>query len=159
VAAVTGGEIEVLGARAQDIEVVAAVLKRMQIECRMDGDTFRSSSRGQTAGRITTGLWPGFRAIWSALSRCWRRSARDRRSFTIVARVAPVRSRAVERHERRSVSLRSASHHRDRPRKLRGWPLDSRDLRSGMALTPRRLRLTAELAGPLETVERGSGSW
>src|SRR6267378_8379618 len=33
VAAVTGGEIQVHGARAEDMEVVAAVLKRMQIAC------------------------------------------------------------------------------------------------------------------------------
>src|SRR3989449_7924082 len=60
VAAVTGGEIEVLGARAQDIEVVAAVLKRMQIACAMDGDAFRvEQSRPKAARRIPTGLWPG----------------------------------------------------------------------------------------------------
>ena len=33
VAAVTGGEIEVRGARAEDMEVIAAVLKRMNVEC------------------------------------------------------------------------------------------------------------------------------
>src|SRR5882757_5382290 len=41
VAAVTGGEIEINGARAEDMEVVAAVLKRLGIECAMDGDRFR----------------------------------------------------------------------------------------------------------------------
>ena len=61
VAAVTGGEIEIHGARAEDMEVVAAVLKRMNIECAMDGDLFRvEQSRPKAAGRITTGLWPGF---------------------------------------------------------------------------------------------------
>ena len=38
VAAVTGGEIEVRGARAEDMEVVAAVLKRLNVDCAMDGD-------------------------------------------------------------------------------------------------------------------------
>ena len=33
VAAVTGGSIDVLGARAEDIEVIAAVLKRLNIQC------------------------------------------------------------------------------------------------------------------------------
>src|SRR5476651_2685059 len=37
VAAVTGGEIDVGGARAVDIEVVASVLKRLNIECGMVG--------------------------------------------------------------------------------------------------------------------------
>src|SRR3954454_15414731 len=41
VAAVTGGEIDVNGARAEDMEVVASVLTRMNIECSMDGERFR----------------------------------------------------------------------------------------------------------------------
>src|SRR3954467_1094260 len=41
VAAVTGGEIDVHGARAEDMEVVAAVLARMNIECSMQGELFR----------------------------------------------------------------------------------------------------------------------
>src|SRR3954451_1474139 len=41
VAAVTGGAIDVNGARAEDMEVVAAVLKRMNIECSMHGELFR----------------------------------------------------------------------------------------------------------------------
>src|SRR5437773_420673 len=41
VAAVTGGEIEIAGARCEDIEVVAAVLKRMDIGCSVDADVFR----------------------------------------------------------------------------------------------------------------------
>src|SRR5437868_5937518 len=61
VAAVTGGEIEVNGARAEDMEVVAAVLKRMNIECSMADERFRvEQSKPQGAGRITTSLWPGF---------------------------------------------------------------------------------------------------
>src|SRR6266576_3386269 len=38
VGAITGGDIEVKGARAEDIEVVAAVLKRMCFECETSGD-------------------------------------------------------------------------------------------------------------------------
>src|SRR3954469_21735196 len=61
VAAVTGGEIDVRGARPEDMEVVAAVLKRMSVECAMNGDVFRvGRSSPLAAGRITTGLWPGF---------------------------------------------------------------------------------------------------
>src|SRR5262245_11189416 len=61
VAAVTGGEIDILGARAEDMEVVAAVLKRLGIACSMNDDLFRvTESRLRAAGRVTTGLWPGF---------------------------------------------------------------------------------------------------
>src|SRR5216683_8031840 len=58
VAAVTGGEVEVRGARAEDMEVVAAVLRRLGVQCGMDGDVFRvEPSKPTAAGRLTTGLW------------------------------------------------------------------------------------------------------
>src|SRR5436190_2384263 len=61
VAAVTGGEIEVLGARAQDVEGIAFVLKRMRVECTFeDGLLSVVPSTPVAAGRITTGLWPSF---------------------------------------------------------------------------------------------------
>src|SRR5262249_12063675 len=41
VAAVTGGEVEIRGAREQDMEVVAAVLKRLNVTCESDGELFR----------------------------------------------------------------------------------------------------------------------
>jgi UDP-N-acetylglucosamine 1-carboxyvinyltransferase len=44
------------------------------------------------------------------------------------------------------------------PRKLRGRPLDSRDLRSGMALIAAGLAAEGQSRlAPLETVERGYG--
>src|SRR5207249_9838464 len=61
VAAVTGGEIEVRGARALDMEVVAAVLKKMDIAHEFGDNVFRvGRSKPKAAGRITTSLWPGF---------------------------------------------------------------------------------------------------
>src|SRR5262245_20563454 len=61
VAAVTKGEIEVRGARAEDMEVVAAVLKRLNVQCSVESETFRvEQSEPDAAGKITTGLWPGF---------------------------------------------------------------------------------------------------
>src|SRR5215510_11162974 len=61
VAGVTSADMDVRGARPEDMEVVAAVLKRMQIQCTIDGEVFRvERSKPQAAGRITTGLWPGF---------------------------------------------------------------------------------------------------
>ena len=51
VAAITGGEIDVRGARPEDMEVVAAVLKRLNVECAMDGDIFRvERSKPKAAG-------------------------------------------------------------------------------------------------------------
>jgi UDP-N-acetylglucosamine 1-carboxyvinyltransferase len=63
VGAVTGGEIEVAGAQPQDLEPIAAVLAMMGVSMRLDHDslTVRPSSL-VAARRITTGLWPGFRA-------------------------------------------------------------------------------------------------
>src|SRR5262245_53800232 len=41
VAAATGGEIEVRGAQPVDMEVVFAVLKRLNVQCTIDNDAFR----------------------------------------------------------------------------------------------------------------------
>ena len=61
VAAVTGGEIEVRGARAEDVEGIAFVLKRMNVACTFeDGLMTIQKSKPVAAGRITTGLWPSF---------------------------------------------------------------------------------------------------
>src|SRR5437867_353716 len=61
VAAITGGAIEIDAARAEDMETIAAGFKRMNIPWRLAGSVFRvEQSRLQAAGRITTGLWPGF---------------------------------------------------------------------------------------------------
>src|SRR6266849_3558520 len=126
VAAVTGGEIEVRGARSGDIEVIAAVLKRLNIECSMSDDLFRvERSKPQAAGRITTGLWPGFPSDLVSL-------------VTVLFLCDP---------HRIIVSG---------PTRLRGRPLDSRDLRSGMALIAAALAADGQSRlAPLETVERG----
>lgn len=160
VAAVTGGEIEVRGARSEDMEVVAAVLKRMRIECRTDGDTFWvERSRPHAAGRITTGLWPGFPSDLVSL-------------VTVLAAVAEgqtlvhdwlyeLRLFALEQLSGMGADLFLCDPHRiivTGPRKLRGRPLDSRDLRSGMALIAAGLAADGQSRlAPLETVERGYG--
>src|SRR6185503_4521375 len=61
VAAITNGEIEVTGARSIDLEVIAAPLKRMNLDCSYDNDRLvvRPSAL-RAVRRITTGLWPGF---------------------------------------------------------------------------------------------------
>ena len=61
VAAVTGGEIDARGARAEDVEGIAVVLKRMKVACTYEDGLLRiEKSKPAAAGRITTRLWPGF---------------------------------------------------------------------------------------------------
>ena len=160
VAAVTGGEIEVLGARAQDIEVVAAVLKRMQIACTMGGEAFRvERSRPKAAGRITTGLWPGFPSDLVSLVTVLATQCEGQ---TLVHDwLYELRLFALEQLSGMSADLFLCDPHRiivTGPRQLRGRPLDSRDLRSGMALIAAALAADGQSRlAPLETVERGYG--
>ncbi len=61
IAAITGGDIEVLGARTLDLEVVTAPLRGMGLRCDYADDRLLVESAPLTAvKRITTGLWPGF---------------------------------------------------------------------------------------------------
>jgi UDP-N-acetylglucosamine 1-carboxyvinyltransferase len=158
VAAVTGGEIEVRGARAQDIEVVAAVLKRLNIECGMHDDVFRvERSRPQAAGRITTGLWPGFPSDLVSLVTVLATQAEGR---TLVHDwLYELRLFALEQMSGMRADLFLCDPHRiivTGPKQLRGRPLDSRDLRSGMALIAAGLAASGEsVLAPLEIVERG----
>ena len=158
VAAVTGGEIEVRGARAADMEVVAAVLKRLNVECAMEGDLFRvERSKPMAAGRITTGLWPGFPSDLVSLVTVLATQAEGR---TLVHDwLYELRLFALEQLSGMSADLFLCDPHRiivTGPRRLRGRPLDSRDLRSGMALIAAALAAEGESRlAPLETVERG----
>jgi UDP-N-acetylglucosamine 1-carboxyvinyltransferase len=158
VAAVTGGEIEVKGARAEDIEVVAAVLKRLNVHCAMDGDLFRvEQSTPRAAGRITTGLWPGFPSDLVSLVTVLATQAEGR---TLVHDwLYELRLFALEQMSGMSADLFLCDPHRiivTGPRRLRGRPLDSRDLRSGMALIAAALAADGQSRlAPLETVERG----
>ena len=158
VAAVTGGEIEIRGARSEDVEVIAAVLKRLNVECAMDGELFRvERSKPQAAGRITTGLWPGFPSDLVSLVTVLATQADGR---TLVHDwLYELRLFALEQLSGMSADLFLCDPHRiivTGPRKLKGRPLDSRDLRSGMALIAAGLAADGESRlSPLETVERG----
>jgi UDP-N-acetylglucosamine 1-carboxyvinyltransferase len=158
VAAVTGGEIEVRGARSGDIEVIAAVLKRLNIECSMSDDLFRvERSKPQAAGRITTGLWPGFPSDLVSLVTVLATQADGR---TLVHDwLYELRLFALEQLSGMSADLFLCDPHRiivSGPTRLRGRPLDSRDLRSGMALIAAALAADGQSRlAPLETVERG----
>jgi UDP-N-acetylglucosamine 1-carboxyvinyltransferase len=160
VAAVTGGEIDVRGARPEDIEVVAAVLKRMAIRCDLDGDVFRvEQSTAQAAGRITTGLWPGFPSDLVSLVTVLATQADG--STLVHDWLYELRLFALEQLSGMSADLFLCDPHRiivTGPRRLRGRPLDSRDLRSGMSLIAAGLAADGQSRlAPLETVERGYG--
>jgi len=158
VAAVTGGDIEVKGARPEDMEVVAAVLKRMSIRCTIDGERFTiEQSKPQAAGRITTGLWPGFPSDLVSLVTVLATQASG--PTLVHDWLYELRLFALEQLSGMGADLFLCDPHRmivTGPKRLKGRALDSRDLRSGMAL------IAAALAGdgmsqvaPLETVERG----
>jgi UDP-N-acetylglucosamine 1-carboxyvinyltransferase len=160
VAAITGGDIDIRGARAEDLEVVAAVLTRMNSRCRMDGDVFRvEQSNVKGAGRVTTSLWPGFPSDLVSLVTVLATQAQGR---TLVHDwLYELRLFALEQLSGMGADLFLCDPHRiivTGPRRLRGRPLDSRDLRSGMALIAAALAADGQSRlSPLETVERGYG--
>jgi len=160
VAAVTGGDIDVHGARAEDMEVVASVLTRLGIDCSMDSDVFHvRQSRLRAAGRITTSLWPGFPSDLVSLVTVLATQAEGQ---TLVHDwMYELRLFALEQLSGMSADLFLCDPHRiivTGPKKLRGRPLDSRDLRSGMALIAAALAADGQSRlSQLETVERGYG--
>ncbi|MGE5245073.1 MAG: UDP-N-acetylglucosamine 1-carboxyvinyltransferase [Betaproteobacteria bacterium] len=160
VAAVTGGEVEVRGARPGDMEVIAAVLERMRVRCVIDGELFRvEQSRPSAAGRITTGLWPGFPSDMISLVTVLATQAEGR---TLVHDwMYELRLFALEQMSGMGADLFLCDPHRliaTGPRRLKGRILDSRDLRSGMSLIAAGLAADGQSRiTPLETVERGYG--
>ncbi len=158
VAAVTGGDIEVRGARAVDMEVVAAVLKKMEIAHDYDDNVFRIwKSKPKAAGRITTNIWPGFPSDMVSLLTVLATQAEGE---TLVHDwLYELRLFALEQLSGMGAGLFLCDPHRiivTGPKKLRGRPLDSRDLRSGMALIAAALAADGvSTIAPLETVERG----
>jgi UDP-N-acetylglucosamine 1-carboxyvinyltransferase len=158
VGAITGGDLDIRGARAEDMEVVAAVLRRLSVQCAMDGDVFRiRRSQPKAAGRITTGLWPGFPSDLISLVTVLATQAEGR--TLLHDWLYELRLFALEQMSAMSADLFLCDPHRiivTGPRRLRGRPLDSRDLRSGMALIAAALAADGQSRlSPLETVERG----
>src|SRR5262249_34450041 len=147
-------------ARAEDMEVVAAVLKRLSVNCSMrDGLFTVRPSQPKAAGRITTGLWPGFPSDLVSLVTVLATQADGQ---TLVHDwLYELRLFALEQLSGMSADLFLCDPHRiivRGPRRLHGRPLDSRDLRSGMALIAAALAADGESRlAPLETVERGYG--
>lgn len=158
VAAVTGGEIEILGARAADIEVIASVLTRMRVPCTIEDGRFLVERAIPVAvRRITTGLWPGFPSDLVSLVTVLATQANGR---TLVHDwMYELRLFALEQLSGMGADLFLCDPHRivvSGPTPLRGRRLDSRDLRSGMALAAAALAADGESRlASLETVERG----
>lgn len=160
-AAITGGEIEVLGVRTADLEVVSAPLLKMGLRCTYTDDRLRVEPSTLTAaGRITTGLWPGFPSDMVSLVTVLATQADGR---TLVHDwLYELRLFALEQLSAMRAGLFLCDPHRiivSGPAKLRGRLLDARDLRSGMALIAAALAAEGEsTVTPLETVERGYAS-
>jgi UDP-N-acetylglucosamine 1-carboxyvinyltransferase len=151
----------VTGARTVDLEVVAAPLKKMGLRCDYSGDRLVvEPSTLTTAGRITTGLWPGFPSDMVSLVTVLATQAEGR---TLVHDwLYELRLFALEQLSAMRADLFLCDPHRiivSGPARLRGRDLDSRDLRSGMALIAAALAAEGESrVTPLETVERGYAS-
>jgi UDP-N-acetylglucosamine 1-carboxyvinyltransferase len=158
VAAITGGSLDVLGARAVDVEVAVSVLRRLNVQCTFEDGLLRvEPSRLKAAGRITTGLWPGFPSDLVSLVTVLATQAEGR---TLVHDwMYELRLFALEQLSGMHGDLFLCDSHRmivTGPRKLHGRTLDSRDLRSGMSLIAAALAAEGESrVAPLETVERG----
>ena len=161
VAAITNGEIEVTGARSSDLEVIASPLKKMGLDCSYADDRFVVRPSTLTAvRRITTGVWPGFPSDLVSLVTVLATQAEGR---TLVHDwLYELRLFALEQMSAMRADLFLCDPHRiivSGPAKLRGRVLDSRDLRSGMALIAAALAAEGESrVTPLETVERGYAS-
>ena len=133
VAAITGGDIEVTGARADDMEVIAAPLRQMGLECQYDDDRFTVVALDADRGppdhdRAVAGVSERHGQPRDRARDAGRRPDAGAR---LALRAAPVRARAAERDARRSVPLRSAPHHRQRPDEAARPAARRRDLRSG----------------------------
>lgn len=156
--AITGGHVEIGGTRPIDMEVVAAVLAKMRVQCVQDNDVFRvEASRLVGAGRITTGLWPSFPSDLVSLVTVLATQADG--ATLVHDWLYELRLFALEQMSGMGADLFLCDPHRiivTGPCKLRGKSLDSRDIRSGMALIAAALAADGQSrVEPLETVERG----
>jgi UDP-N-acetylglucosamine 1-carboxyvinyltransferase len=159
-AAVTGGEVEVRGARAVDLEPIVHVLSRFGVRCELRDESLRvHESALEAAGRVTTGVWPGFPSDMVSLVTVLAAHAHG--STLIHDWLYELRVFALEQLSGMGADLFLCDPHRivvTGPRRLRGRALDSRDIRSGMALVVAALAAEGRSRiESLETIERGYG--
>ena len=158
VAAITGGEVEVRGVAGSDLEPLTAVLGRMQVGCEVVGDRFViRPSQPRAVRQITTAPWPGFPSDMVSLVTVLATQAAGR--TLIHDWMYELRLFALEQLSGMGANLFLCDPHRiivEGGRPLHGRTLDTRDLRSGMALIAAALAADGESRiSPLETVERG----
>lgn len=161
VAAITRGAIEISGARDVDMEVVASVLRKLDVQCRQEAGVFHvDESTLVGAGRITTGLWPSFPSDLVSLVTVLATQADG--ATLVHDWMYELRLFALEQMSGMGADLFLCDPHRiivNGPRRLKGKSLDSRDIRSGMALIAAALAADGQSrVEPLETVERGYGT-
>lgn len=157
-AVVTGGELEVCGANAGHLEPIVSILERMQVACEIDDDRLLVLPSAPVAIRqITTAPWPGFPSDMVSLVSVLATQAQGR--SLIHDWMYELRLFALEQLSGMGANLFLCDPHRmivDGPTQLTGRTLDSRDLRSGMALIAAALAANGtSRIQPLETVERG----
>jgi len=158
VGAVTGGDVIVRGAKALDLEPTVAVLVDMGLDCDLNDDEFivRPSSL-HAVKRITTGLWPAFPSDIVSLVTVMATQAEGR--TLLHDWMYELRLFALEQLSAMGADLFLCDSHRiivTGRTKLRGRTLDSRDIRSGMALIAAALAAEGESRIlEIETVERG----
>jgi UDP-N-acetylglucosamine 1-carboxyvinyltransferase len=160
VGAVTGGEITITGVHAEDLEPISAVLAEMHVQFELEDGRFAVGPSSLVAvRRITTGLWPGFPSDIVSLVTVLATQAQGR---TLVHDwMYELRLFALEQLSAMRGDLFLCDPHRiivSGPTRLRGRTLDSRDIRSGMALIAAALVADGQSTVlEIETVERGYG--
>jgi UDP-N-acetylglucosamine 1-carboxyvinyltransferase len=158
VGAVTGGNVEVSGAAAQDLEPIAAILATMNVNMELTEERLIVRPSNLIASRrIVTGLWPGFPSDIVSLVTVLATQARGR--TLLHDWMYELRLFALEQLSSMRADLFLCDPHRiivSGPTTLRGRVLDSRDIRSGMALVAAALAAEGQSTVlEIETVERG----
>ena len=159
--AITGGDVAVHGARTTDLEPIISVLKRLGLDCDANDERLIvRASKMKGCREITTAPWPAFPSDMVSLVTVLATQAEGR---TLVHDwMYELRLFALEQLSGMGANLFLCDPHRiiiDGPTVLSGRSLDTRDLRSGMALIAAGLAAEGvSRIGPLETVERGYGN-
>lgn len=156
--AITSGTVEVGGAAAVDMEPITSILGQMGLDFDLsDGRFAVRPSDLQAVRRVTTGLWPAFPSDIVSLVTVLGTQAAGK---TLVHDwMYELRLFALEQLSAMRADLFLCDPHRiiiTGKTALRGRTLDSRDIRSGMALVAAALVADGESRiQEIETVERG----
>lgn len=158
VGAVTGSALTITGCLAEDLEPTTAVLAEMGLSFSLDDRAFTvRPSHLRAVRRVTTGLWPGFPSDIVSLVTVLATQAEGR--TLLHDWMYELRLFALEQLSAMGADLFLCDSHRiivTGPSRLRGRVLDSRDIRSGMALVAAALVAEGESRVlEIETVERG----